>query len=248
MTNENQNQEECVGLARALEIKFGEKKMSNKLEILVTEDNEKHLADVKLISEQYINVNFTYASTLDEAEDLVRKNHYDVAVSDVFFPFSEGEEPNSYAGIGFGKALNKKNIPFVYNTSGNHHGFAFKGFLDERKELFSNDSQFSSGKVIEAYPKDSNAEADTKQWNAAINSSILLGKSEGLDDSVREDVGKILDFAPYGDYGKLTEKMDSVLGSSGFEEFKEGLKGYESRDFSEEAFDFIRSTIGEYTK
>ena len=93
-----------------------------KLEILITEDNSKHLADAREVSKEYTNINFTFVSTLNAAESLVKKNKYNAVVTDVFFPIQEGEEPTSDSGLSLAKTIDAKGIPFVYNTSGNHHG------------------------------------------------------------------------------------------------------------------------------
>ncbi len=187
--------------------------MTQKLEILITEDNVKHLANARSVSEQYVNINFTFASTLQKAENLVRQNRYDAVVTDVFFPAQEGEEPSSDSGLNFAKMVDAQGIPFVYNTSGNHHGGAYAQFLDLSRKIWNNYG-FGSGKMIEAYPEDSNAEKDSKQWNAAINYAILLGRSQELDGSVREKIGSFLSFAPYGDYGTLTETIQRVRDES----------------------------------
>jgi CheY-like chemotaxis protein len=187
--------------------------MIQKLEILVTEDNAKHLADARLASEQYANINFTFARTLQEAESLVEQNKYDTVVTDVFFPAQEGDEPSSDSGLSLAKKVDAQGTPFVYNTSGNHHGRAYSQFLDLSRKIWDNYG-FGSGKMIEAYPEDSNAEKDSKQWNAAINYAILLGRSQELDESVRKKIGSFISFAPGGDYGKLTETMQRVLDES----------------------------------
>lgn len=187
--------------------------MKQKLEILVTEDDAKHLADARSISGQYANINFTFASTLKEAECLVEQNRYDAVVTDVFFPVQEGQEPTSDSGLTLARKIDNQRVPFVYNTSGNHHGKAYSQFLDESRKIWNNNG-FGTGKMIEAYPEAPNAEKDTKQWATAINYAVLLAKSQELKESIRKKIGSFLSFLPYGDYGKLTETMKKVLDSS----------------------------------
>ncbi len=179
------------------------------LELLIVEDNLKHLADAKSVCRRYRNINFTFAGTLEEAERLVSKNTYDAAVIDVFFPAKAGEEPKN-AGFDLAKIVDGKGTPFVYNTSGNHHGGKYQDFLDKSRNVWNNGG-FGIGKMIEAYPQDANAEKDTKQWWAAINYAILLAKSSEMSEEIKSGIGDVLHFAPYGDYGELTKKMEAVL-------------------------------------
>ena len=184
-----------------------------KLEILITEDNSKHLADAREVSKEYTNINFTFVSTLNAAESLVKKNKYNAVVTDVFFPIQEGEEPTSDSGLSLAKTIDAKGIPFVYNTSGNHHGEKYIEFLQMSRSIWNN-YKFGTGKMVESYPENPDVEKDTKQWSAAINYVILLATSDGLKKCVREKVASLLSFAPYGDYGQLTEKMRNAIDES----------------------------------
>ena len=187
--------------------------MVQKLEILVTEDNPKHLADARLVSDEYANISFSFASTLQEAEDLVRQNKYYAVVTDVFFPAQEGEEPTSDSGLRLAKLVDSLGIPFVYNTAGNHHGRALAQFVTESRKIWDNFG-FDTGKLIEAYPRDQDSESETKQWNAAFNYAILLARAQELDEETKLRVGCFTHFGSYGDYGKLTETMQRSLDES----------------------------------
>jgi CheY-like chemotaxis protein len=57
-----------------------------KLEILIVEDGERHLADAKLALET-AEVNITYAVDLREAQKEMTKQQFDGIISDVFFPY-----------------------------------------------------------------------------------------------------------------------------------------------------------------
>ncbi|MCK4589983.1 MAG: hypothetical protein KAT77_06065 [Nanoarchaeota archaeon] len=70
-------------------------KMEKTLELLIVEDNEKHLADAKAevakLQDQGKAINVTYATNYKEAQDAIQTKKYDGIVSDIFMP-SEGEE------------------------------------------------------------------------------------------------------------------------------------------------------------
>ncbi len=228
--------------------------IKEKLEILVTEDSEKHLADARSVGKGYTNINFTFARTLQEAESLVRQNRYDAVVTDVFFPVQEGGEPASDSGLSLAKIVHERGIPFVYNTSGNHHGRAYKQFLEPARAISReimkiwDNNEFGTGKMIEAYPEDSNAEKDTKQWGAAINYAILLGRSQGLSNEVRKAVGKLVKFSSYGDYGRLSGVFELILDESvSQEELERELRIYGGLN-QDDALPFIRDTLAEYRR
>lgn len=195
--------------------------MTRILEILVTEDNPKHLKDALELSKKYRNTHFYFASTLDEAKTLLGQRRYDAVVTDVFFPAKKGDKPSSNSGLGLAKKVHSLKIPYVFNTSGNHHGKEYSSFGGAAMGIIradvTMDNGLYTGKVIEAYPEDSEGEKDTKQWWAAINYSILLARASELEEGTREGVGSLLSFAPYGDYGELTGYMQKVLNLSNTE-------------------------------
>jgi hypothetical protein len=198
--------------------------MARKLEILVIEDQESHLAQAKAIAAKYRDVKFTFVDTLEKAEHLLEDFAYDAAVSDVIFPSRLGRSPNANSGLSLGKRLYEKGIPFVFNTSGNHHGGAYAEFGMGLEAYFTDNNlrdnigllineRFSTGKIIESYPEDYDAEGDTKQWEAAFNYVILLAgaEAESLSEEVKSAVESFLSFSGRGDYGKLTERMERAL-------------------------------------
>lgn len=86
-----------------------------KLEILVVEDNEKHLADAREYFkgiEAKADVKVTYASTLKQAEELLKNNKFGGIISDVFFPIGEDEAENKKKIEGLQERL-KGRIPDV---------------------------------------------------------------------------------------------------------------------------------------
>ena len=200
------------------------------LRMLIVEDGEKHLQDARRESLNYQDIEFVYASTFDQALEAIyhvdwaregRQNGLDAAVLDVFFPYGssckdfvvDAQEPTWRAGLDVGKELDQSGCMFVFNTSGNHHGRKYAEFQKEADAVWGRSrSGFTVAKLIEAYPKGSEDELETKQWSAAINYAILLAEGCMLDDDeVRERIGKIIDFASYGDYGQLTGIMAKVL-------------------------------------
>ncbi|MBI5391359.1 hypothetical protein HZB02_07780 [Candidatus Woesearchaeota archaeon] len=188
---------------------------SGSLEMLIIEDTPKHLADAKSTASQCVGINFTFASTYEEAEQHLQQKRFHAVASDIFFPLKAGEQPTSHGALNLGKLLDDAGTPFVYNTSGNHHGEQYEAFRDARSnmgyKMAGNTYGFSTGKIIEAYLDTWEEEKGSKQWSAAINYAILLAYGHGVENAVLEKVGEILKFAPYGDYGKLTEKMEAVL-------------------------------------
>ena len=64
-----------------------------KLEILVVEDQEKHLADVKEEMQKRIDAGMdlevSYAKTYVEAKEMMGKKKFDGIVSDIFFPYDD---------------------------------------------------------------------------------------------------------------------------------------------------------------
>lgn len=92
--------------------------------ILVVEDNEGHIADLKAMFDRRdhskLHLGVDYASTLDEAMALLAKQSYDGILSDVFYPTSVGgdEEPN---GMKLSHYAFDNSIPIVLVTSTYHH-------------------------------------------------------------------------------------------------------------------------------
>ena len=97
--------------------------MKEELEILVVEDQPKHLADVKAVLEgrkQY-GIGVDYVSTLDAAKRKLEEKGYDGILSDVFFPEREGGE-EAPSGLLVAKWGIDNRVPFILVTSTYHHG------------------------------------------------------------------------------------------------------------------------------
>lgn len=174
------------------------------LEILVVEDNSKHLADAHEVAGTYMNIKFTYAETLVEAEAAIQQNRFDAVVTDAFFPADKSAEPEGNVAV-LAPLLLERSIPYVINTAGNHHGKRF-----EQLRLPDCNRENLSGAVIEAYPEEINAEMDTKQWEAAINYATLIANADYLGARTIE-VGNLLPPSTYGEYGQFTGVFQALL-------------------------------------
>ena len=68
------------------------------LDILIVEDNEKHLADAKSCFDSLITkeekINVQYATNYIQAEKIIEENTFDGIICDIFFPYQEGEIRN----------------------------------------------------------------------------------------------------------------------------------------------------------
>ncbi len=188
------------------------------MRILVIEDTEKHLNDARQHSEQLVDCTVDFATTLAEAMVLLQKNSYDGVISDVFFPAEAGASADTFENaVVVSTKLVEMGVHHVFNTSGNHHGRKYQGFVwktprathtnnpDDKRACYD---FRASGMIIEAYPEDSNADKDTKQWEAAFRYILLAGALLRLPDkgeSTVKDAG--LSGFPYGEYGGLTKSL-----------------------------------------
>lgn len=204
--------------------------MKETLEILIVEDNPKHLVDAQQITGLYRDINFTYVTHLAEAEGRLAEKKYDAVVTDALFPKDEHSSPTA-ASVDLIQKLYNLGIPFVINTAGNHHGKAYEPVLKAVYEIFRamrndtghfaglSETLLATGKIIEAYPEDKEGEKDAKQWEAAINYTLLLIESSKVDETVKRRVGDWFPVHCTGDRGQLTSMFNLVLNNSlGIEE------------------------------
>lgn len=187
------------------------------MRILVIEDDEKHLNDARQYSERLVGCTVDFATTLAEATALLQKNSYDGVISDVFFPAETGASAETFENaIAINTKLVEMGVHHVFNTSGNHHGSKYRGFLGKTPRAIHNNNKFhflTTGMIIEAYPGDPNADKDTKQWQAAFRYILLVQALLQLPDKgeniVKTGVDAPGDFPgfPGGDYGMLTRRF-----------------------------------------
>lgn len=185
-------------------------RINDKFQILIVEDNPQHLNDAKKIAAGYGGIEFTFASDLQEAKCLLQQYIFDAAVSDIFFPLQKDGESTSDSAVEIAVLLNDNKIPFVYNTSGNHHDRPYEEFRKNLRVKSKAPDGFGSGKIIESYE----GESAGKQWMASISYAILLGNTFSLTEEIKEWANELLNFSSYGDYGKLTEIVFRVIDSS----------------------------------
>lgn len=183
--------------------------MKKELTILIVEDDQRHLTEALNILTKYHHLNPYFAGNLHEAKNLLKETTFDSAILDVVFPENISCEGDYNNALDLGRLLKDMNIPFVFNTAENHHEGVYRYFIEKSRKLAY--GGFGEWKLIESYPKDSSTEAIHKQWWAAINYAILLSFSPQLNEEERYFIEKFIPFAPYGDYGQLTEKMRIVL-------------------------------------
>lgn len=93
--------------------------------LLVVEDRENHLADVKemLATEMPhlpLKLDVIYASTLEEAERFL--DQADIVMTDVFFPAKAGGDAEEANGKVVVERCLEANKPVVWVTSTHHHG------------------------------------------------------------------------------------------------------------------------------
>ncbi len=182
------------------------------LEVLIVEDDEKHLTDAKSTCEQYVNINFTFARSFQEAIARLEQNGYDAVITDVFFPKQKGEEPTYKSAIELTHRLDQMSIPFVFNTSGNHHHNSYSEFLQENPYLDQED-YFLNGRLIESSGREHvESQSISKQWEAAINYTLLFSNLKKLGLSTRKKIARLLS-KDYEDKS-LTKKMRIILGNS----------------------------------
>lgn len=188
------------------------------MRILIIEDTEKHLNDARQHSKRLVGCTVDFATTLAEAVELLQKNSYDGVISDVFFPAEAGVSAETFENaIAVSTKLVEMGVHHVFNTSGNHHGRKYQGFVWKTPRATHTDNPDNrdacydfraTGMVIEAYPEDSNADKDTKQWQAAFRYILLVRALLQLPDkgeSIVKDAK--LDGFPRGEYGRLTKSL-----------------------------------------
>ncbi len=186
------------------------------MHILVIEDTEKHLNDARKYSKKLVGCKVDFVTTLTEAMELLKKNKYDGAISDVFFPAEKGASAETFENaIIVSAKLFGMGVHHVFNTTGNHHGSKYQGFVWKTPKKLNHieDSEDScgydfrmTGMIIEAYPKDPEGDKDTKQWQAAFRYILLVQALLQLPDKGERIIkdAKLHGF-PYGEYGYLTE-------------------------------------------
>jgi len=170
-----------------------ENKMTDKLEILVVEDQPKHLADVKVVLDgrkQY-GIEADYVSTLDDTKRKLEEKKYDGILSDVFFPKREGEEDLA-SGLWVAEYGIQNGVPFILVTSTYHHGEKTEPV---NKWLSHKGLQLVDWQGDGSYYGWKNSEGDRKNWEGGFLSlmSFIEGVKEGLTLIEPDSFGKPAD-------------------------------------------------------
>ena len=165
--------------------------MKEQLEILVIEDNPKHISDAKKLlddrAERGIISNVDYASTFSEAQELLNRKSYDGIISDIFFPEKSGENEREY-GTTIAELCLQRKTPFVLVTSTFHHG--------RKTQLVCNFIRNKGMQLVDSNPKDRDGEAESKYWAGAfvaltyliegLNGGELTINEEGISQTGKE--------------------------------------------------------------
>lgn len=237
--------------------------MAKTLDILIIEDEEQHLNDAHAACENFNNINFYFASTLEDAKAYLQHQRLDGVISDVFFPKNKGQPPTSESGLEIARylielGLTSAIIPFVLNTSTHHHGKEgsvfqsqyvnlikekigdkFKGILNGAFGI--EDSVVGIGRIFEGFPNHSQLELrNHKQWEGAIYYTILLARSNEITPERRWFIFKEVMY-PWMDGLCVMSAVRPVLSGSWKQE-----EGYSKE--TRQAYEFIENTVRDYTK
>jgi len=209
--------------------------MTEKLEILVVEDQPHHLADVRAVidSRRQYGIEADYVSTLDDAKRKLEEKRYDGILSDVFFPEREGEE-ESASGLWIAEYGLENKVPFILVTSTYHHGrkteevnqqlrikYKIGGLIDAEPEGCSPNTDLEVKKknwkggllALAYFIEDSRERGWEDKWMFGAIQELILkinGEFAGRFQNYRDDKAPAV-FTPKGSYGGVYEKFDRVL-------------------------------------
>jgi hypothetical protein len=162
---------------------------ADKTQLLLIEDQTKHLEDAKRIADQIEErgeISVGYSNTFEHTMDILKHLLVECIVSDVFFPSVAEGEPIENGTFVCDYALKHK-IPIVLCTNTYHHGKktqpVFDYCLKEHVPLFDCNS-YALG----------DGEAETKDWKSSIISAMGLArvKDDRENGRVEDFVGKSL--------------------------------------------------------
>ncbi|HLD17621.1 MAG TPA: hypothetical protein VJB99_00920 [Patescibacteria group bacterium] len=159
------------------------------MKVLVVEDQEAFASVARKYAERDLKCEVVFVSTKAEAEEVLQGGEIGGVILDVFFPATEGGEPDWHNAIILALLLKEKGIPTVFCTSGNHHGEKYREFLKEKKKGLL----YDGFPVAEVCCDHKNHKEMAKPWEAAFR--LLFLKVEGMNS---------FDY-PYGDNGTATD-------------------------------------------
>lgn len=127
---------------------------NKKLELLVIEDDPRHLADAKTaygrIQEMGSPVEFDYVSTLKDAQEKMDSKMYDGIITDVFFPYDNQTRDDNVEGWDYATSSKCTKLIAPYLPDDNEE------LVQKHKDWMSGESMHPSGIVVakEAHGKD----------------------------------------------------------------------------------------------
>lgn len=188
------------------------------LNLLIVEDNPKHVADLKTVLEQELpkwpmQVNSTWTTTLEDA--CYGLQRADIVMSDVFFPTRSGgrEVPN---GQNLAVEALESSKPVVLVTSTYHHG--------DRTESIHEWCLENQIALFDCYNLNRNAEATEKPWKKALYGLIFLAVAQEIGEPTR-----IGDSFHLYLRGKTTDTVTQRMVEMGFPRFEDSSQVAQGR-------------------
>jgi CheY-like chemotaxis protein len=145
------------------------------MRIFVVEDNLKHMEEATKVIEA-AGHEVVSAANFFEARDRLRSYiGADGAIVDIFIPESDGDnkEADQPRGLGVALMAERQNIPFVFCTSGYHHGnkynwICYLGRDRGWEEIVDKieDEDYEAGRY--------DAESPSKDWETALDTLTRL--------------------------------------------------------------------------
>ena len=139
------------------------------MRILKNEDNPKHLEDAKRFFVEQSGVVPIYSTDLGGAERFLEKGKVAGVISDIYFPYrnnSTWDQPEA-VGVYVMMLCQKRQIPCVLNTDGNHHGPRYQWIHDMVGKL-----------GLPAMIDTAGDKAEAKHWQEAFDAlKSLIDKS-----------------------------------------------------------------------
>jgi len=186
------------------------------LNLLIVEDNPKHMADLKIVLEQElpkwpIQMNTTWTTTLEDA--CYGLQRADIVMSDVFFPTGSGgrEAPNGQNVAAEALAAGK---PIVLVTSTYHHG--------DRTESIHEWCLENKVTLFDCYSLNRNAEAAEKPWKRALYGLLVVATAQEMGIGIEHVSSEVSACLP----------VSQKLAEEGFPSYKGEWTPY-SFDFSQ---------------
>lgn len=170
--------------------KMENKNLENKLRILVIEDQAQHLDEASDYFRTVSGCEVDFCTNYNNASRAIHQREYAGVIIDIYIPAEDPRDRPQPAKVAWAVDMpvglliaadcHVKNIPFVFCTSGYHHGAKYQ-FVNSFQNIMSRKysdwkpamidcNNMVEGKAIGENP---NIEADHKNWKAAYET--LMG-------------------------------------------------------------------------